>query len=133
MHRLVRMVRLIMLEVAEGDLPEELTWAIMVLLLKEKGDYQGIVRVEVAWKVCVVVMNLRLKKGMNLYNSLHWFQGGSGMGAATLKTKVSQQLDSLTHEKLFQVFLDVWKSYDLLDRGRCLEILRGYGMGTNLA
>ena len=57
MHRLVRMVRLIMLEVAEGDLPEELTWAIMVLLLKEKGDYQGIVRVEVAWKVCVVVMN----------------------------------------------------------------------------
>ena len=32
---------------------------------------------------------------------------------------------------MFQVFLDVWKAYDSLDRGRCLEIFRGYGLGPN--
>ena len=32
---------------------------------------------------------------------------------------------------MFQVFLDVRKVYDSLDRGWCIETLRGYGMGQN--
>ena len=45
------MVRLMQLEFAEGGIPEELTWATMVLLQKEKGGYQGVGIVEVAQKV----------------------------------------------------------------------------------
>ena len=37
------------------------------------------------------------------------------------------------HEPLFQVFLDVQKVYDSLDRGRCMEIMRRYGMGQRIA
>ena len=29
------------------------------------------------------------------------------------------------------IFLDLTKAYDALDRSRCLEILEGYGVGTN--
>ena len=50
-----------------------------------------------------------------------------------LEAKLVQQLAGLAHEPLFQVFLDVRKVYALLDMQRCLELLRGYRMGTNQA
>ena len=31
------------------------------------------------------------------------------------------------------MFLDVQKAYDYLDRGWCMEILRGYGLNQNTA
>ena len=33
----------------------------------------------------------------------------------------------------FPSFLDAWKAYDSLDMGRCLEVLRGEGLGPNMA
>ena len=45
---------------------------------------------------------------------------------------MSQQLYGIVNEPLFQVFLDVRKAYNSPDGGRCLEILRGYGLGLNL-
>ena len=68
-----------------------------------------------------------------MHNALHRFRGGRGTGTATLETKLAQQLTGLSHELLFQVFFDIRKAYDSLDRGRCLEVLRGYGMIPNLA
>ena len=55
------------------------------------------------------------------------------LGTETLGEKLTQQLVGLAHDPLFQVFLDVRKSYDSLDRGRCMDILRGYGMGKRMA
>ena len=45
----------------------------MVIILKGKGEYWGIRIVEVAWKVCAVVLNLRMKKGAELHDPLHGF------------------------------------------------------------
>ena len=39
------------------------------------------------------------------------------MGTATLEAKIAQHLVGLAHETLFQVFLDVRKAYDVLNRG----------------
>ena len=47
--------------------------------------------------------------------------------------KLAKHLAGLVHKPLFQVFLIVQHSYDSLDRERCIELLRGYGLGTNLA
>ena len=44
-----------------------------------------------------------------------------------------QQLVGIAHEPLFQVFLDVRKAYKSMDRVRCTEIMRGYGMVQNMA
>ena len=55
------------------------------------------------------------------------------MGKAILEAKLAQQLVRITHEPLFQVFLDVQKVCDSLDRGQCMEIMRGYRMVQNMA
>ena len=39
----------------------------------------------------------------------------------------------IAQEPLFQVFLNVQKTYYSQDIERCLEFLRGYGLGPNLA
>ena len=36
----------------------------------------------------------------------------------------------MREEVLYVIFLDLHKAYDALDRSRCLEILEGYGVGT---
>ena len=53
-----------------------------------------------------------------MQNSLHEFREGRGVGTATLESKLLQKLDRLAHEPLLQVFLDVRKAYDSLDRER---------------
>ena len=45
---------------------------------------------------------------------------------------MEQQLAGIFHDPLFQVFVDMRKSYDSLDRERCMEIIWGYGLGPNL-
>ena len=84
-------------------------------------------------KVCSVVVNCRLKRSVVLHNVLHGFRVGRGKGTATLEAKLVQQLSGLAHKPLLQVLLDVQKAYDSLDQERCLELLRGYGLGPNLA
>ena len=39
---------------------------------------------------------------------------------ATLEAKMSQKLAGIARKPLFQVFLDVCKTYAFLDRGWCL-------------
>ena len=53
------------------------------------------------------------------------------MGTSTLEAKLVQQLASIAQNQLLQVFLDVRKAYDSLDRGWCMEIMQGCGMGQS--
>ena len=64
-----------------------------------------------------------------LYDSLHGFKVGRGKESATLEAYLAHQLAGIAHEPLFQVFLGVQQAYYSLDRGQCMEILQGYGMG----
>ena len=88
--------------------------------------------VEVAWKVCAMVLNLSMKRGVEIHDLLHEFWKGWGTGAATLEANLYQQLANISHKPLFQIFLDTRKVYDSLDRGICMYILRGYGLCQNL-
>jgi hypothetical protein len=54
------------------------------------------------------------------------------MGTAIMEAKLNQQLAWVDQELLYQIYLDLRRVYDALDRGRCLEILAGYGVGPNL-
>ena len=86
-----------------------------------------------AWKVCTVVVNCRLNRGAVFHDALHGFRVGQVTGMVTLEAKLAQHLSGLVHEPLFQVFLDIRKAHDSLERGLCLKVLRGYGVGPNLA
>ena len=88
---------------------------------------------EVVWNVYVVVVNCFLKRSMTLHDALNGFWLGRSTRTATFEAKLVQQLVGLEHEPLFQVFLDVRKAYVSMDRRRCMEILRGYRMGQNMA
>ena len=81
------------------------------------------------WKVVASIINLRLTASIVYHNFIHILRSGRGTGTATLKDKLIQQLVSMREDLLYVIFLDLHKSYDALDRDRCLEILEGYGMG----
>ena len=90
----------------------------MFLFLKGKGGYMVIGLVEVLWKVFSVVVNCFLKRSVVLYDVLHVFREGWGGVTANLEANMNHHLDGIAHKPLFQVFLDVRKAYESLDRGR---------------
>ena len=55
------------------------------------------------------------------------------MGTTVLEAKFFQKLAGIYYNMLFQVFLDTRKAYDSLDRGRFMDILKGYKLGLNTA
>ena len=68
----------------DGDLAEEATWQVVVLIPKGKGDYRGIGLVEVMWKVVAVILNRCLTSSITFHDVLHGFRAGCGTGTATL-------------------------------------------------
>ena len=57
---------------------------------------------------------------------------GRGTGTATIEAKLAQQLAFIKQEALYSTFINLQKAYDAMDRERCLEILKGYGVGPNM-
>ena len=82
--------------------------------------------------MCAEVVNCWLKRGIILNDNLHGFREGRGMGTATLESKLARQISGISHKPIFQVFIEVQKAYDSLDRGEYLGVLRKYGMAQNL-
>jgi hypothetical protein len=74
-----------------GTIPQQMCWVIMVLILKEGGEYCGIGLLEPIWKVLEKVMDLRLE-AIVLHNSLHGCLALQGMGTGIIEAKLAQQL-----------------------------------------
>ncbi len=104
---------------------------IVVLLPKGGGDYCGIGLLDPIWKVIEKVMVSRFS-ALKLHDCLHGGLPQRGTGMAIMEAKLQQQLAWAEQEPLYQIYLDLWKAYDALDWGRCLEILAGYGVRPNL-
>ena len=77
-------------------------------------------------------MNNRLQNYITLHDALHGFRQWRGVWTSNVEENMAQQLAGLAHEPLFQVFIDIQKSYNFLDRGIRMEILREYGLGPNI-
>ena len=65
-----------------------------------------------------ILLNLRLTAEIIFHDVMHGFRAGHGTGNATLKAKLLQQLTEMREAVLFEVFLDLQKAYDALDRDR---------------
>ena len=88
--------------------------------------------VETIWKVCTSIVNSRLRSSIVLHDALYGFRMGRVTGRAIIESKLEQQIAGISHKPLFQVFVDVRKAYDSLDRRRCMEILCEYGLGPQM-
>ena len=103
----------------------------MVLIPKGGGGYRGIGLLEPIWKVIEVIMDKRLNE-VEFRDSLHGFRAGRGTGTAIIEAKLAQQLAFREQAPLYGVFIDLRKAFNSMDRGRCLEVLEGYGASPKM-
>ena len=128
-HTLVRLVQAVW---DMGKIPIQLGWVVTVLTLKGGGDYRGIGLPKPIWKIIEQVMVKRLEV-IALHNSLHGCCNGQGTGTAVIEVRLVQQLAHIEQTPFYGVFIDLKKAFDAMDRGRCLLILEGHGMGPNIS
>ena len=72
------------------------------------------------------MVNFRIGAAVNFHNTLHKFRAGRGIGTALLEINMIQQMTTMREDILYEVFLDLQKSYDALEWDRYMEILVGY-------
>ena len=126
------LVQLIQIIWERGEIPSQMKWVIVILIPKGKGDFRGIGLLEPVWKVIEIIIDGRLQ-AIQLHDCLHGFMKGRGTGTATIEAKLTQQLAHLEQTPLYEIFVDLRKAYDSVDRARCLKILAGYGVGRKVS
>jgi len=128
-----KVLELVELVFTGKPLPKSFGTGILVLIPKGVPDqYRGIALLEVIYKLVSAIINRRLTEAIAFHDAVHGFCTGRGTGTATIELKLRMQLAQRTNKPLYFVFLDLKKAYDTLDRGRTLEILKGYGLGENI-
>ena len=122
-------MELVRLAFLDRFIAEEAAWQAVVLILKGVGDYRGIGLVEVIFKVVAVILDCHFTAAITYHDFFHGFRAGCDTGTATLEVKLLQQVAALREAVHNVIFLDLQKSYNALDRSRCLGILEGCGVG----
>ena len=122
----LKVVAIVQAAFCNRTLAEECMWQTVVLISKGKGYFQGIGLVEILWKSVASLLNRRLTAVIYFQDMLHWFQAGRGTGTSALEAMLTQQLTSMREAVLFEVFLDIQKAYDTLERESELDLLAAY-------
>ncbi len=68
---------------------------------------------------------------IEFHDCLHGGLPKRGTGTALIKEKLAQQLAWQDQCPLYEIYADLKKAYDSIDRGRMMEILKAYGVGPN--
>jgi len=115
------------------EVPIAYSKAILVLLPKtELGKFRGITLLEIMYKLWSMIVYLRASAVIQFHPDIHGFRHCRGCGTATLEAKLEMQWAALHSTPYFQIFLDLAKAYDSINRDRLLDVLAGYGFGPNM-
>ena len=125
-------VELVQRAFSHGDLPQALSRSILVVIPKPQGGNRGLGLLETLLKLIEKIIDVRLTSAITFHPGLHGFRKKRGCGTAILECKLEQEKAIFQGHTLFQAFVDLTKAYDTLDRDRTLEILTGYGVGSNV-
>ena len=78
------------------------------------------------------IIDTRIKKDVTFHDILHVFFVGSGTVTVIIKLNLAQYMNSVYHDPLLLVFLDLIKPYDKLALGQLLKTLEVYGTGPKM-
>jgi hypothetical protein len=124
-----KVVQIVKLAYSGADIPQTFVIGVLVLIPKGDGNQRGIALLETIYKLISAMINRRLLTGIEFHDSLHGFRKNRGTGTAIIEAKLKMQLVRRGTAPFYWVFMDLTKAYDTLDRGRTMEILKGYGVG----
>ena len=125
-----KLLKLIRMAFAEGEIPKAFCNGILVLIPKGKpGEFRGIALLETIYKLISSIINGRLQSTIVFDDAIHGFRRGRGCNTAIMEAKLLMQFQYRKDNPLYMVFIDLKKAYDTLDRGQALRILKGYGVG----
>ena len=128
-----KVVNLVQKCIGEGVIPQAFEYGILVIIPKDDtGGVRGIGLLESIHKLISQVINLRMATSIQFCEEVHGFRKQRGTFTAIGETKIRTQMATCNSETLYQVFLDLRKAYDSIDRGRVLKLLEKYKVGPNL-
>jgi hypothetical protein len=113
-------------------LPQEFSYSILCLIPKtERGKMRGIILLEVCYKVISSIILTRIEDAITWHPGIHGFRHKRGTSTCILEAKLRVQLASYLCKPLYQIYLDLSKAYDMLDRNRTMSLLEAYGLGPH--
>ena len=68
-----------------GEIPQELGWAVLVLIPKGATYTIGIVLLDTLWKVVEALVDTRLRASLQMHDILHMFRARRGMRTAIIE------------------------------------------------
>ena len=74
------------------------------------------------------LLNFHFTSTIQFYDFFNGFWSGCGTGTAALKTNLLQYITSMREAVIYEIFLDLQKLYNTLDRDKRLEIIAAYGV-----
>lgn len=128
-----KVIELVQLALTGQEIPLAFAIGILCLIPKqEPNKFRGIVLLEVIHKICTTIIHFRVQGSITFHSGIHGFRIGRGTITAILEAKLQMQHASRSGLPYYQVFLDLRKAYDTLDRDRTMAILEAYGVGPNI-
>ena len=104
-------------------------YSTVVLLPKSDGGQRGIGLQDTLWKVVSAIVDSRCKSKIEFHDALHGYVAHRGTGTAIAEPKLFQQLAAISQRTSWEVFVDLRKAFNCVDRPCTLEILEQYGVG----
>jgi len=113
-----------------GEIPQAMKEGILVRLPKTgTKEFRGITLLDTVYKLISSCMNYQAQKAIDYHDGIHGFRTGRGCQMALFEAKADMEARELGTQTYHQIFLDLWKAFDTVNRDRLLMVMQAYGFG----
>ena len=128
-----KIVKIVQIAFKDGEFPNAFKYGVLVLIPKDDaGGVRGIGLLETLHKLISAIINMRLAKSINFCEAIHGFRKGRGCYTAIGETKLRIQEATSQYKTLYQIYLDLTKAYDSIDRAQVMKTLEIYKVGPRI-